>query len=882
MNTNNLAQMKALKIFLLSVMTLIVFLIGALFVVTTQMQNKVARIALENLNKRLVYPAKVESIELTILETFPFPSVSLKNVEILGRDKKNLFKGENLYAQIGFWELTKGKVNIVSIEAKNGALRLTKNKKGIPNYDIFISTKEDTTSADFNIAIKEAVLQNIDIFYQDISSDITTQMKAKNLNLSGNFTNEALDLQIQLENSFDFIELNKIKSLIDIPLSLQARLALNTKNKKYEVDNGKLTINKSNIFEIDGFYEEQTNGNWIDFDIDGKEINVQRLLGLFPKEYLDQISFIEGDGDITLVSSIKGFVDKNRSPVIDAKFKMINGYLSHVESSEKLENLSLELDFNNKNGAAKKGRIEVKTMKGEFQGNPIQGTVAIENLENPSINGYLDGTIDIKTIYRFLSPEISDADGIIEVKDFRIAGLAADMTKSYGMSRVDVSGSATFKDVSFVYKDEKVAINDGNIALKDNDIKISNVSFEGLDTKVTFNGDFLNALPVILADSTKAGQEKLKFKANIEIPSFNLTKWQEWLSADPEKSEENEKATVQATEGIRERKNIASLLEGELSIKMDKFTWKKVIANNMTADFVFAGQTMNINKLYTEGIGGAYSLNGSVDFTDKPILKAKGSLKNIDTKEFLRQFDNFGQTYITDKNLTGMLSSELDVQAFWDAKGNFLMNNLSVKANNVIKDGMLSNVDVLEDALSKIVKQKDLKKVKFNNLENQLIIENGRIFIPTMFVQSNALNFWMTGYHGFDNSFDYMMKVNAAQLVGSLLKSHDDDLTPLEDKSSGKLNVFCRINGDVKNYKVKIGKKGVKEYFDGTKSITDKVFVDTEQLRIDLQQKHLEDIPQASIKQPTVVSEGGKQVVMSKENIPELIHEVEDEPEYLD
>ena len=34
--------------------------------------------------------------------------------------------------------------------------------------------------------------------------------------------------------------------------------------------------------------------------------------------------------------------------------------------------------------------------------------------------------------------------------------------------------------------------------------------------------------------------------------------------------------------------------------------------------------------------------------------------------------------------------------------------------------------------------------------------------------------------------------------------------------------------------------------------------------------------------QSTVVSEGGKQVVMSKENIPELIHEVEDEPEYLD
>jgi hypothetical protein len=153
----------------------------------------------------------------------------------------------------------------------------------------------------------------------------------------------------------------------------------------------------------------------------------------------------------------------------------------------------------------------------------------------------------------------------------------------------------------------------------------------------------------------------------------------------------------------------------------------------------------------------------------------------------------------------------------FEPDGGFNSNNLKVYAGIGIKDGELKGIDMLED-FSKIIHINDLKHIRFVNMENWLEISNGQVYIPAMFLQSNAINLRLSGVQGFDERIDYSLKVNAGQVIAEKVKRHDGELTPIAAKEHGFFNLYFNIYGDLDDMDYKTSKRIVNEQFIASES----------------------------------------------------------------
>ena len=160
------------------------------------------------------------------------------------------------------------------------------------------------------------------------------------------------------------------------------------------------------------------------------------------------------------------------------------------------------------------------------------------------------------------------------------------------------------------------------------------------------------------------------------------------------------------------------------------------------------------------------------------------------------------------KNIKGTVNAKIAVDVFWDENGQFQDKDLRVLGDISIDNGELVDFPLLYD-FSNYVKIQDLHHIKFVNMRNWLEVKDGKVIIPSMFIQSNALNMTVSGEHSFSNAINYNVKINAGQVILNKFKRHDPSLRPQEAKRQGWFNLYYRIYGTVDDYKVKSDRKTV-------------------------------------------------------------------------
>jgi len=111
-----------------------------------------------------------------------------------------------------------------------------------------------------------------------------------------------------------------------------------------------------------------------------------------------------------------------------------------------------------------------------------------------------------------------------------------------------------------------------------------------------------------------------------------------------------------------------------------------------------------------------------------------------------------------------------------------------------IRNGQVKGMKTLKD-LSKYVHLDDLRDIRFSQMRNYLKIENGKVYLPVMFIQSNALNMSISGEHSFDQDILYYMKLNAGQVAASKLKKNDTKKDFKKASKSGWINMYFVLEG---------------------------------------------------------------------------------------
>ncbi|MEO6681840.1 MAG: AsmA family protein, partial [Ginsengibacter sp.] len=189
---------KVLKIFLISIASLMVliFLSGFLF------RGKIVSLVKTEINKNINARVEFKKVDISFFRQFPKVSIGLNDLEITGTgyfEGDTLLFAKRLDAAVDIMSFIRGEnMNIYSIILDEPRINALVNKEGGANWDIMKKDEEVSDSTidnePFNLQLKNYSIKNGYVFYNDLESDMSAIIENLNHSGSGDFTADIFKL----------------------------------------------------------------------------------------------------------------------------------------------------------------------------------------------------------------------------------------------------------------------------------------------------------------------------------------------------------------------------------------------------------------------------------------------------------------------------------------------------------------------------------------------------------------------------------------------------------------------------------------------------------------------------------------------------------------
>ncbi len=796
----------------IALMLVIAIVIAAFF------EKQVGELLIKEINKGIKSELTVEDYDLSLLSGFPNASANLQNVVLKDNMDGTLLEANKLSFEFGLFSLFGSNIKVHTISVEDGALFIKINRKGFPNYDIIKSSKSDTTDEDGEkegvaISIEEAMLENVEVIYIDKRVKQTVKLQVREAVASGKFSSSHFALNSFATMKSNFVEIKGQRSMIGKDMMYDAKIDVDMDKGIYTFEDVDFGV-ESNVFKINGQVATKKKDTDFDLIVTSEECSLQTMLSLLPDQYLEYFSDFKSKGTFLFDAKIKGRLNDKQVPGINAKFGLTNGKISSPKLGHELKDVTFTARFQNgKDQKASSSIFEIKDFKGYFNRELVQSSLRIVNLDSPIITFGIDGVLPLNSVYGLLdNPNIKKGAGELEIKNLKIKGRYKDMITPGRIGKVKANGVIEFDDASLSINKETIIVDRGSLVIKDNSLKVNKVKIEGAGSEIYLNGKFLDFLPVLFADEKNSKDAELKFKASLDAPHLDIDRLIR-MTESQEELTKVKKGLIDVDSIYKahtlNRERITKFLKGTFQAKIDEFNYNYIKGSDFSGNLTFDNNEL-IVKGRTTAMDGAFGIDGKMFFEDKPYLQARLDVDDINVRTFFQQTENMGLDVLQYKNIKGRLTSKLAINAFWDKDGSFLQKKLKVLGDVNIKNGELINLEMFY-AFAEYIKLSDLKHIKFTNLHNYFEVKKGKLYIPEMFIQSNALNLTISGVHSFENKINYNIKVNAGQVIGNLFKRHDSTRRPIKAKKKGWFNLYYRVYGTVDKYTTKRDKNRVKK-----------------------------------------------------------------------
>ena len=461
--------------------------------------------------------------------------------------------------------------------------------------------------------------------------------------------------------------------------------------------------------------------------------------------------------------------------------------------------------------------MEINNFSGSLDGEEFELYAKMENLNNPHLLLRLEGHIAMGALPGLLPIDnLQEGRGFLHVNGLELSGRYEDMLRPRRMGQVRVKGNLELDNAAFELNDRQVRFPSGSLVLDNNRMQLQELVLEAPGTVIDFTGEATNLIPVLFADSLNSQDAALEFDALLRGSSLDIDELFNLYGVSDEEVAAAEDTDAELADSLRRRSveensRITDLLEGRFELQIDDWRYGELEGEGFTGELSFEEGHMNLRG-QTEAMDGQFQLDGRLDFRPLPRIEARVTASGVNVNEFFRQGENFGQEILTADNLRGSLNSRMSIKANFDEAGYLDYDRLHIQAGVGIYDGELRDFEMLNN-FAAFLKERDLERVRFSQLENFLEIKDNTVYIPVMFIQSSAMNMTISGEHSFTNRIDYNIKVNAGQVLANKIAGHDEDLSLLRARRNGFFNMYFKVHGTVEDFTYERAKREVKRDF---------------------------------------------------------------------
>jgi len=771
-------------------------------------EDDIEQYAITEINKYINTEVKIRAIDFSILRNFPYASLNFKNVlikdsyEQIESDDTLLF-AKNLFLNFNILDLINEDYNVQNITIKEGVLKLKTTYKGDVNYNI-ITPSQDTTSGNFNFELKQLEVEHMKFEFSNIATKQFYKLKLETANFKGDFSEKEFNLKAKSDLHIEKLKTNSFTLIREKDAQLTLDLHINTVTQTYTFNTGDLSIERM-PFKITG----QVNSKLLDINIEGQDIKLDELTKSLLNNTLEASNNYESYGNVNFIATIKGKMEKTQMPSIKAKFNIENGKIKSLEKNLSITNLSLEGRYQNKQPKHKE-LLEFKNVSLQLLESTISGSTKITDFKLPTFNGAIKGHIDLASFHEFFKfKTVEELTGIVDVNT-KYSIQFTDI--EYNPSQFDLentNGNLSLKNVTFKSDRNPIKFNNitGDLLLKGNDAGTRNLSIKTNNSDLVLNGALKNLIPFIEGTGT------LGLVASIESNKLDIN---EFLKSAPH----NKKIVTQ------NQFELPNSLNLNLDLNVKELIWQTHNFKKIKGKLILVNQTVNVKHFSLQTLQGSVSGNLKlVNLLEKGnSIEGKIKLNGINVKLLFADWNNFSQTAITDQNLSGILSGDIDLLLFFDNYFTLIDDRMHAKTNFRINNGALTNMKTMQSItefmrtnkalklmLNKHIDQFETKllNLKFEELSNTLEIKNRTLYIPKMTIKNNALDVNLSGWHDFDNNIDYHFSFRFRELKSNL---NESEFGIIEDDGLG-WSIFLNMAGLLNNPTYSIDKGEMKATF---------------------------------------------------------------------
>lgn len=727
------------------------------------------------LDESLLVQMRVEEIRFTGLESFPNVGVALYNVRIdesFPAYKSNLVSAGSIEIRVNPFALLRNEIRVRKLQVNQATFRIYNGVQGNTNFAIFKSTDND--SSRLNIEFDNLLFKNCRLVYLDEKDLVSCNALFYKFKAKGSIGEENLDLDLSFHGLFDHIRLGEEKYLVGKHTNWSSELHV---NKKLNACNIASAVFGMEDLQLNVFGDILMVKGKPDLDLKfaTDKLQIQGIFSLLPNHFSSQVGEWSTEGDFSLSGTIKGLMDKDALPKLDAALKVKNGKITGEPGT--FRNVNLDASLNNGNGTSALA-LTADLQSLEFNDTDLKLKVQTDdisrnlNIQSSSLQIDLN---DLCVLFPAVCPY--RIKGVLGLEVLGELNYESDFLPN-------LSGMVNLSKASIGWpRSEQPLIFDCKGKLMGEDVIDISANIGFLSEQILLEGDLKKYTGFWLDD-------RPQWIGDITAQEINFS---EWLNSDSAEESGSTNGTADLDIGldVQGNFNLGRLLYDGLSL------------NDLSGRLELGRDRMEIGNVEFGAWKGTHKL--SMLFLEEGEyykMFAKGRSKGADLKELFREFEDFEQSEITHENLSGLVTTAYDLSATFDTYFNLVERELFCSADVLIEDGRLMGYKPLEE-LSLFLELDDLRDISFKDLENRVEIRNGIIFLPETELNNSALNLSVSGSHTLENYLDYHLKVKVTDVLAKRSKwVEKKNAKRLEEGRDGGLTAYVKMTGTPDDLKI--------------------------------------------------------------------------------
>lgn len=725
-------------------------------------KDKLVEIVKTEVNNSVNAKVDFGDFDLTLFSSFPNFSFDIQDVSVTG---VNEFEGVNLASikntniQLDLMSVINGdKIKIKSIVIDEPTINIIVNKDSLANYDIAktsetiedtVQVEESSEPLEYEIGLNKLIITKANITYKDAISNISSEVKNMDFDLSGDFTQDIFDIKTitsieALTVSEGIVDyLNKTKVNFDAGINID-------KFTKYTLKENNLKLNELNL-GFDGWVELLEDKMNIDMKFNSKKTDFKSILSLIPAVYSKDFSSIDTRGNIALSGDVKGSLEGESYPGFNLDMGITNGYFKYPDMPNSADNINIVTKVTHPQGDLDKMKIDVSKLHLELAQNPIDATLQVSTpMSDPNIASKIKADIDLEKLQTVVPMEENEKlNGSIHT-DLILAGKLSSITNEQ-YEDFKAEGDLMVKDMLYSSKDlpYDVTVNKMMmdfspqfVDLKEFDTKIGNSDLQAV-------GRIDNILPYVFKNEILKGTVKLT-STKLDVDDLMRTV--------PSEETVSEESTT--TDSTYEAFKVPAYYDMNLTTDIKEMIYDGLSIKNVKGSVGVKDEVANLSNVSMDMLEGNIVMNGSYNTKgENPKVDFDYKVTEVDIEQTAKFFGSIETIAPIAKLCKGKISTNLNVSSDLDQNMSPIYSSINGAGGLFSNDLTVTGVKALQK-IADVLKIDKLATQNLKKLKMAFEFKEGRAFVNPFDINLSGIPTEVDGSTGFDQTIEYKVKMN--------------------------------------------------------------------------------------------------------------------------